>query len=779
MAVLGYLPLIIALCLGIGIVLSFFNPVVDRLVTRLSLSLFREFVENHGWNRHRREQLLRGIHSTTTYPVYASRTILMSLIGGGVGFVVSLYGGVAFIFFLIANKDVFKASFPEQFHFVVVTDADQPGPAAGAGQTGALEIPLGSFFEFIVPDSLEWVIEGIFAILPQELVPSFPDTITIATPNSRPLSEVEVLVRLPTFDFLPESITALTVYQLVLLAAGGAVIGLVSAVGVYLFRWHLVKDEARSRRLRINRDLPPTAAFIFASSRSGMTYPEIMRTIATNPNMFGETAKEIGVVVKEMDLFGVDLIRALQGIAQQSPSEKFGEFADSLASALQSGQNVSEFLRTKHEQFKAEQEANQKQILDILAALGEGYVALLVAGPLFLLTILIIFGLLTGGLLEIIQLIVYLLIPLANIGFMIYLNEITKPLMSTRIPTDEKVPRQPLAVRRADDAIAANLATDGGADTDVGHVNLRRLEMHKRVKRAWGILTNPVDTVLKNPISLLYVTIPLGVGSIILRWWLAGDVGIETIDNFVIQAILFVVGSFALVYEFRSRQLKTIEAVIPSFLDNLASTNAAGKTFTGSLKRVDRSGLGPLNTELERLLVDIEWGGRTEHALDRFSNRVGSATVARIVALIRNAMRASGNIGFVIRIAAAEARKDLHLNRSRRQEMFVYVIVVYISFAVFLGIATVIQTILVPAVPSADQFGAGVTSSPFGPQIALSTIDEAMKAKFTLVLYHASGIQAIFAGFVAGQMGEGRIAAGAKHVTIMLAVAYGVFFLIV
>lgn len=776
MSIHGYLPLVAALGLVTLLAMSTVNHTIDRILTRISLALFRDFVEQYGWNQLRREQLLRGIHSTTTYPVYATKTILISFIGGIVGFVGSMYFGLGVLSFLIAHRDAYTATVPKQMHFIVVTDET----SGLLGNSDMLEIPLisGPLYRRILPDSVVWIIDGILLLLPPWVVPSFPDVITIASSGADTVGEVEVLVRLPGLTFLPESIAALTVEQLLLLTSWSVTVGVIAIVGVYLLRWQLVKDHARSRRLLINRGIPPTVAFIYASSRSGMTYPEIMRTIALNHDMFGETAKEIGVVVKEMDLFGIDLIRALQGIAQQTPSDQFGEFADSLASALQSGQNVSEFLHTKHEQFKNQQEVNQEQILEILAALGEGYVALLVAGPLFLITILTIFGFLTGELHLFIQLIVYLLVPLANIGFMLYLDVVTKPLTSSNIPSGRVVQRRPLVVRRTGQALASDIVPDGGTVRPGGELNLRRLALHKWIDRLLDMVTSPFETVTRKPVTLLYVTVPLGLASILVRWWMGGDGGLRVIDDYLIQATLGVVTSFAIVYEYHSKRLRDIETVVPDFLDNLASTNAAGKTFTGSLKRVDRSGLGPLNVELERLLVDIEWGGRTEHALYRFSERLGSSTVAMIVALITNAMRASGNIGYVIRIAAAEARRDLQLKRRRRQEMFVYVVVVYISFIVFLGIATVIQTILVPAVPTGEQFGSGISGGTFGPRIAVSTVDAAVKAEFTLLLFHASAIQAVCAGFVAGQMGEGRVAAGAKHVAIMLTVAYGVFFLI-
>lgn len=46
---------------------------------------------------------------------------------------------------------------------------------------------------------------------------------------------------------------------------------------------------------------------------------------------------------------------------------------------------------------------------------------------------------------------------------------------------------------------------------------------------------------------------------------------------------------------------------------------------------------------------------------------------------------------------------------------------------------------------------------------------------YRLVFFHTALMQALFSGFVAGKMGEGKIRDRAKHATSMLAIAYIVF----
>jgi len=676
---------------------------VDRAVTRLALGLFRERVESEGLNRQQRSRALQSVHAKTTYPVYASLTLLYSAIVGVAGSLIAVRLIEFVLTVLISSEAALRASLPDQLGFLVPT-------------------------------------------------------------NFAGLSLLQIFA---------------------LLLVSGATFGAGGAALTYVVRWYLVTSQSSKREVLIDESIARTIAFIYALSRSGMMFPEIMRTVGANRRAFGESAEEIGVIVKDMDLFGADLVTAMQRIAQRTPSEQFGDFAENFANVLQSGQNVSDYLREQYEQHQSERIANQEQLLELFTALGEGYVAGLVAGPLFFITILVIFGVLAGGILAFLQLIVYLLVPLANVGFIFYLDTISEPLKSFDAPIQQGVESRSMDVRRVTDPGAAQrVRTDGGnphARYDL-ETNRLRFDAYTRFERFQKIVLNPFETVVRDPTMILFVTVPIAGIIFLVRAWpmFFGGVGLQirVLDDLVIQSGLILVASFAVVQELHSRKIRHMESAIPDFLDRLASTNEAGMTFTESLRRVEKGDLGALDLEVHRLLTDINWGARTERALYRFNERIGSSTIARIVALITNAMMASGHLGPVIRIAADEAREDRRLKQSRRQEMLMYVIIVYLSFIVFLGIAIALKTILIPAMPTSDQLGALTQNSGVGSSLPINPVSVAKRGAYTLTLYHAAIIQSVVSGFVAGQMGEGSVLDGAKHVTVMVLIAYVLFLFI-
>lgn len=689
----------------------------DRILTRISLGVFRDLVETRGRYRERRANYLQAIHATITYPVYAAKTLLFSASAAMGASLAAAFGLWLVLTLLVSVRDPLRETLPGALGTLV------PGMDALAG-----------------------------------------------------LSVVQIL-----FMLLFSTATAGTL-------AGGM---------TYYGRWWYVRNRARSRTVLIDESIPRTIAFIYALSRSGMVYPEVMRTVGDNRRVFGESAEEVGVVVKDMDLFGTDLPAALERIAERTPSEQFSDFAENLANVLRTGRNVPEYLRDQYDQYQEERVSAQERLLEFFTALGEAYVAALVALPLFLLTILLIVGVLTGGLLNVLRGIVYVLIPIANVAFVVYLGRISASLTTYRVPITRDVPTRDLHVRRADSTGAVE-QTDGGipaADDSSAarsgdparEMNEIRLAAHDRLRALSRGLLNPIESLVVEPVRLLYVLGPVVALVTVARLWpvaVGGSIEIRAVDDILIQSVLVVAASFAAVRELHTRRLDRIEAAIPDLLDRLASTNEAGMTFTDALRQTDRGDLGALDEEVSKLLADVEWGARTENALYRFSARLRSSSVSRIVTLTTNAMNASGNVGPVIRIAADEARQDRRLKRTREQEMFLYVLIIYISFFVFLGIGLALQQILIPAIPTGEELGgiggvdSGAAPAPGFGSLPIDPISPDEQSKYTLLLYHAAMVQAVCSGLVAGKMGSGSIKDGAKHVAIMLGIAYAVFLIV-
>ncbi|WP_181687197.1 DUF7282 domain-containing protein [Halorhabdus salina] len=555
------------------------------------------------------------------------------------------------------------------------------------------------------------------------------------------------------------------------LTAGGVVFGLLSAVLTYVLRWQLPSGHAEVRRRGINEALPRTVAFIYALARGGMAFPEVMRTLGRNRAIYGDAADEMSVAVREMDLFGRDMISAVRRTAHRSPSDPFRTFAENLASVLSSGQKIPQFLEDQYERLQEEAEQRQAEVLELLATIAEAYVTTLVAGVLFLFTILLVFGLTITDTLPILKMLAYVIVPLANALFVVYLAQKLEELGVARESGLAAIQRESESVTRMPDTA---MASADGRDLVYSAAGRAQLALYDRVARVKQILRQPIQTVLWNPSRIFYVTVPIAL------LWIAISLpsafteygfNLRLADDVIVQVSIFLIGTYAIVREMYTRRIDQIEAATPELLERLASLNEAGMSFVESVDRVRDTDLGMLTDEVNRIWTDMSMGANAADALRRFGQRVRTSSTARVVSLLTNAMKASGKLGPVLRIAATQARSDLRMRRERRQQMFTYLVVIYVSFLVFLVIIFAVQEVLVPSLPNnvpvpdqSNRLGVDVT--------AFARLGQVNKPAYTLVFLHAALIQGVLSGLIAGQLGEGTLKDGAKHAAILLTVAY-------
>lgn len=577
------------------------------------------------------------------------------------------------------------------------------------------------------------------------------------------IADVPVLSELPGATF---GIQVFDGFVFAVLLTTSSLVGLLAAGGAYAVRWRIPSLRADTRRRQIDAGMPRMVAFVYALTRGGMAFPDVMRALSRNEGVFGEGAAEVGVAVRNIDLFNVDLVTAVQDLSQRTPSEQFEQFAENLSSVLQSGRNISEFLKEQYERYREEAEEQQEEILDLLATTAEVYVTIVVAGMLFLVTILLIIGLTAGDTLFLMRAIAYVVLPAGNLLFLAYLIEVLQPLQTTGgsgriLEAESNVTTEQVGIE-----------ADGGYTHSASKLNHERLRAYNRLRSIRETITAPLQSVIQRPTLVFAVTVPIAVlvtayraPSVVVE----GSVQLDLLDDLLVQAAIFLMGTFAIVYEIKQRRLRRLEDAVPDLLERLASLNEAGIAVVSSFDRVRRSDIGALDEEVDRIWRDIQWGATVAQALDRFETRVRTPSVTRVVTLIANAMRASNEIGPVLRIAAEQARADKRLRRQRRQEMFTYLVVIYVSFVVFLIVIVALDFVLIPNLPDTGSVGNDLAEN--APSV-LGGFQGGDEDAYRLVFFHTALLQSTLSGLVGGMMGGGSVKDGVKHSTIMLTVTY-------
>jgi flagellar protein FlaJ len=567
------------------------------------------------------------------------------------------------------------------------------------------------------------------------------------------------------------------IFELTSLAAG-IVASLVFFRITYLVYNLVPAVKSSVNQSAIDRSLPHAVSYMYGLSRGGgMNLFDIFKSLSGYSHVYGASAEEVGYVVRDMSYLGQDLLTALGNATIRTSSEKYKDFIDGLVSIVSSGGDTTAYLKNKTEQYRLISSIEQKFFMEKLGMLAEVYISIFVVGPLFLVTILVVLGIIGSTATQLLYFVIYIMIPFGSLLFLLVLEVI--------VGGDEKLTFAYKTKKKLNVFNDINVKPESEDDIK----RIRQMYFYEKLSGFIYALSHPFKNLSEKPANTFYLTIPIGLGILlpIIYAKLAsegvnlhdmlfnvGNVDIvgnisqsifAKLDNYVFYYLLIILFPYIFFYELRSRRINRIEDQIPEFIKRLASINEAGILLIDAIALVARSKIGILHSEISRVVEDISWGTNLSDALQKFEYRVRTDMTARIITLIIKASESTNDVRSVLSIAATDANIQKQLKKERSNEMLIYVFIIYIAFFVFLFIIYVLAVNFLSNIPSSlDEVAEGM------PMVADFNIDE-----YTMLFFHASMIQGFCSGLIAGKMGSGHIAAGLKHSMIMMLIAYSVF----
>lgn len=175
-------------------------------------------------------------------------------------------------------------------------------------------------------------------------------------------------------------------------------------------------SNAKGRGKKIDNKAPYVANYVAAMSSAGVIPLDIFKSLARQ-EIYGEAAREAAWIYKDMEVHGMDIVSALNRAASRTPSKKFQELVQGAITTITSGGDLTAYFRARADRFQFENRVDQKTFIETMGIMAETYVTAAVAGPLFLIVMVAIIVLIGSGQMSQLQLIVYLLLPVINIGF--------------------------------------------------------------------------------------------------------------------------------------------------------------------------------------------------------------------------------------------------------------------------------------------------------------------------------------------------------------------------
>ncbi len=236
--------------------------------------------------------------------------------------------------------------------------------------------------------------------------------------------------------------------------------------------------------------------------------------------------------------------------------------------------------------------------------------------------------------------------------------------------------------------------------------------------------------------------------------------------DFAIFAILSSIGPFGFYEASRYRKMNLIEERFPEFLRDLAESRKAGMTMARAVEMAARGDYGYLTPYIRKMAVQISWGLPFSEALKRFGDAINTPLIQRTITMVVKASEAGGKVADVIEAAAKNVREIKILQAERRTEMKMYLMIIYVSFFVFLFVIMALSSMFLPKLYEAAQSAGGLVGGG-GAGLSLE--------EYKFIYISTALSQAIGSGVVAGALSEGKMLAGLRHGTIMIIVTYIVF----
>jgi len=201
-------------------------------------------------------------------------------------------------------------------------------------------------------------------------------------------------------------------------------LGIAGLVFATVYYYPYQKSFSRKRNLEFN--LPFAVNHMAAIASSGVP-PKIIFKLLSEFGEYGEISKEASKIIRNVEVFGQDITTAIENVASQVPSKDFKELLYGILSTIKTGGNLKNYLQVKAREALFMYRIRREEYLQALSTYADIYTAVMIAAPLFLISILTIMNVVGGTLggmtiKDVMNIGIYLGIPATNIAFILFIH---------------------------------------------------------------------------------------------------------------------------------------------------------------------------------------------------------------------------------------------------------------------------------------------------------------------------------------------------------------------
>jgi len=216
-------------------------------------------------------------------------------------------------------------------------------------------------------------------------------------------------------------------YQIFLRSFIFAIVGGVLCATIF-YMYPFIRIRERRRKTTVN--LPFAINHMSAVATSGVP-PARMFELIADSGEYDEVGVEVKKIVDFINIFGYDLLTAIRAVSATTPSLVFRKFLEGLVSTVETGGDLVSYFRQEADEAALTYKLERQRYNETVSTYSDIYTGVLIAAPLFFISAMAMINILGGtlgglGVGTVMALGAYVVIPLLNIGFILFL-QMTQP----------------------------------------------------------------------------------------------------------------------------------------------------------------------------------------------------------------------------------------------------------------------------------------------------------------------------------------------------------------
>lgn len=494
-----------------------------------------------------------------------------------------------------------------------------------------------------------------------------------------------------------------------------------------ILAWGLYYPEAKAseRAMKTDLEFPFFAAYMTAMAYGGVS-PEKLIERLTQIRVFKALREEALRVLRDVKIFGQNILSALERNALWHPSRLYRDYMLGYLTTIRTGGDVIHYLEIRTQEVFQSRMEDLKNRAERVGFIVEAYAAVAVLGTLSLYIFFIISGLISsgGGMGGTMGIILYsfVLLPMLVMVIIMMLNSL--------LPSQENI-MEPYAYLFVSGPAAllvalAGIALSGGLTPRV---------------TGNGIDTGHIRSIVM-VLGLSFIVLSLGP---------------------------------TIVYMRKVRRERAVSRSLANFFRDLSEVRRTGLSPEKSIIMLSERDYGPLSPIIKRIAGALSIGLHVEKAVRQAIRGYHNWVLRVTMRFLVDAMEVGGGNPHTLDSLARYISSLVEINDQLRKRLRAYIIMPYFG-AIMVAVTSILTlTMLVSAVAQAGLVGGGGGLGAGGAVGGLKVnISPQNIANLLLIASAASVFNAWLSGLVAGKIQDQSLAAGFLHAAILTGITVAV-----